>query len=566
MSLNSRVRADRPDLFKIVRRVLGVLVTLASVVLIYLALIVPDSVARPNEGVSIVGAFFRVPIEVVIGGAVLLALPVRWRRWVAALMGLGLGFVVVLKVINMGFLQVLGRRFNVIFDPPLLRDGYNALTESDGRTYANFAAVGAALLTLAALALCTLAVVRLANLTARYSGPARRTLVGMTAVWAALAVSGLTFFPNSPVASDTSADMLKNTAKSVPAALRDQRQFAAASASDRYRNTPAADLVSGLKGKDVIIGVVESYGRSALTDPAMNAIVDPALKAGEKKLASAGYSARTGWLTSSTFGGGSWLAHGSFQSGLWINTQQRYGQLTGSDRRTLTSAFHDSGWQTVGVEPGNTVAWPEAAFYGYDTVYDSRNMGYKGPRFGWSRMPDQYTLATFQREAYGKPHQPLMAEITLTSSHEPWTSVPEMVDWDSVGDGSVFAPMAANAQDRKKLWSNPEKTKLAYAKSVAYSVDSLLSWAEKYGDKNLVLVMFGDHQPMTVVSGVNASRDVPVTIIAHDKSVLDRIDDWRWATGLRPAATTPVWRMDQFRDKFFGAFGSRTGVALSAPR
>jgi hypothetical protein len=548
-----------------VRAVLGVALTVAAAVLVYLAMVVPEAVAKPKEGLDITGAFFRLPIEAIVGGAVLLALPARRRRPVAALMGLGLGFVVVLKILNMGFRQVLGRKFNLVLDPPLLRDGYNALTESDGRTYANLAAAGAALLTVAALVLCTLAVMRLARVTDRYAGPARRTLVGTTAVWLVLAISGITFFPNAPVASDTSADLLKTTVKSVPAALRDQRQFAAASRQDKFANVPAGELVSGLRGKDVVIGVVESYGRSALTDPAMSAIVDPALQAGQQKLASAGYVAKTGWLTSSTYGGGSWLAHASFQSGLWINSQQRYRQLTASDRLTLTRAFHEAGWQTTGIEPGNTVAWPESAFYGYDSVFDSRNLGYHGPRFGWSRMPDQYTLAAFQREVYGKPHKPLMAEITMTSSHEPWTSVPDTVDWDRIGDGSIFAPMAAKAQNRKALWGNPAKTQLAYATSIAYSVDSLLSWAQRYGDENLVLVMFGDHQPMSIVSGDNASHDIPVTIIAHDRSVLDRIGDWGWADGLKPGAGTPVWRMDEFRDKFFTAYGDRAGVALSAP-
>jgi hypothetical protein len=211
------------------------------------------------------------------------------------------------------------------------------------------------------------------------------------------------------------------------------------------------------------------------------------------------------------------------------------------------------------------VAWPEASFYKYDNVYDSRNLGYQGPKFGWSRMPDQYTLSAFQRNVYGKPHQPLMAEITLTSSHEPWTPLPSMVDWDRVGDGRVYGPMA-KGPSRQALWSNPKKTQIAYAKSVAYSVDSLLSWAQKYGDKNLVLIMFGDHQPMTIVSGSDASRDIPVTIIARDKSVLEKIDSWEWADGLKPDASTPVWRMDEFRDKFFTAFGKQNTVALPHPR
>jgi hypothetical protein len=549
-----------------VRTALGGVLTAAAAVLVYLALVVPDAIGRVKEGTFVGGAFLRVPIEIIIGGAILLALSPRWRRPAAFLFGAGLGVVVVLKVINVGFRQVLGRRFNVVLDPPLFKDGYNALTETDGKTYANLAVAGAVLLTLVALVVCTLAVIRLATVTARFANPARRTLVGLTAVWLALAVSGVTLFPNAPVASDSAADLLKATVKSVPTALRDQRQFAETSLNDPFRGVPPAELVSGLKDKDVVIGVVESYGRSALTDPAMNAVVSPALAADEKKLAAAGFAARSGWLTSSTYGGGSWLAHASFQSGLWINSQQRYRQLTAGDRITLTSAFHDAGWETVGMEPGNTVAWPEASFYGYDEVYDSRNMGYNGPRFGWSRMPDQYTLASFQKNAYSKRTKPLMAEITMTSSHEPWTNIPDMVDWDQIGDGSVFKPMAAKTLSRNTLWNDAAKTQNQYAKSIVYSVDTLVSWAAKYGDKNLVLIMFGDHQPMSVVSGNNASHDIPVTIIAHDRTVLDRLDDWHWADGLKPAASTPVWRMDEFRDKFFTAYRAEGGMAMPAHR
>ena len=153
----------------------------------------------------------------------------------------------------------------------------------------------------------------------------------------------------------------------------------------------------------------------------------------------------------------------------------------------------------MGIEPGNAKAWPEADFYGYDEVYDSRNLGYRGPRFGWSRMPDQYTLAQFQRSVYAQPnHAPLMAEVTLTSSHTPWTAVPEMLDWDTIGDGSVYAQMAGSFQQRSSLWKKKSTVRAAYAKSVAYSVDSLTSWAAKYGDDNLVMVFFGDHQAAPV--------------------------------------------------------------------
>ncbi|MGX6606595.1 sulfatase [Micromonosporaceae bacterium Da 78-11] len=561
MSLIKRPATDQPETDRPgpnrVRRLLGVGLTVLAAALVFAALVVPEQVARPKAGSFVPGAFLRIPIEGILGAALLLALPTRWRRRAAVVLGLGLGGLAVLKVVNMGFRAVLGRKFNPVLDWPLFQDGYNALTETDGRTTAVAAVIGAILLSVTLLALLSLAVVRLAKVTVRYSLPARRMLIGLSAVWIAFALTGTAFFPNAPVASDSAAALVKTTAKQIPAAIRDQRQFAEESRTDAFRSVPDTERLAGLRGRDMVVGVVESYGRSSLEDPSMAAIVDPVLSAGTAKLATAGYQARSGFLTSSTYGGGSWLAHGSFQSGLWINSQQRYRQLIASDRLTLTKAFQLGGWDTVGVEPGNTVAWPEGDFYGYDSVYDSRNLGYRGPRFGWSRMPDQYTLSAFQRNVYGKPHDPLMAEITLTSSHEPWTPIPQTVDWDLVGDGSIFRPMALEGENRNVLWKNAAKTRIEYAKSIAYSVDNLVSWAEKYGDDNLVLVFFGDHQPISLVSGDNASRDVPITIVAHDPAVLDRIAGWGWQDGLKPDPKAPVWRMDEFRDKFFAAFGAR---------
>ena len=40
--------------------------------------------------------------------------------------------------------------------------------------------------------------------------------------------------------------------------------------------------------------------------------------------------------------------------------------------------------------------WPEGQrFYGFDQMYDSRNVGYAGPRFSYARIPDQYTFRAF---------------------------------------------------------------------------------------------------------------------------------------------------------------------------
>jgi hypothetical protein len=48
---------------------------------------------------------------------------------------------------------------------------------------------------------------------------------------------------------------------------------------------------------------------------------------------------------------------------------------------------------------------------------------------------------------------------------------------------------------------------------------------------------------------------VPVTVVARDPAVLDRIAGWGWQDGLRPSPQAPIWRMDIFRDRFLTAFG-----------
>src|SRR5204863_8069875 len=122
----------------------------------------------------------------------------------------------------------------------------------------------------------------------------------------------------------------------------------------------------------------ESCGRAALEGPMSPGILG-VLASSDRQLAKAGYSARSAFLTSPVVGAGSWLAHGSVQSGVWLDGEQRYSQLLASNRLSLTRAFERGGWRTAFVIPATTVDWPEGArYYGFDQLYDSRNAGYKG--------------------------------------------------------------------------------------------------------------------------------------------------------------------------------------------
>jgi hypothetical protein len=546
--------AARPRLRGLLRRP-GVSrgLTVLAGVLVFAALIFPNVLSRLTPL-----AFVRIPIEGALVAGLLAALPGRARRIAGVVIGVLLGLLVIEKCLDMGFFDELNRPFDPVLDWVLFDDAYSFAVDAYGHAAALAAVAAILLLVVAVLAVSVWAVLRLGTLIGRHRRTSAFSAGGIAVAWALTLVLGSSITGAVPVAARSTVTYALDRARQARAGIADEAAFAKEVQADAFKTTPPAQLLSGLKGKDVIFTFVESYGRSAVEAPALADGVDRVLDDGTATLKAAGFAARSGWLTSPTFGGGSWLAHSTFESGLWINNEQRYRNLVSSDRRTLTSVFHADDWHTVSVMPGATRAWPEGTFYGYDTVWDSRNLGYNGPKFSWAPMPDQYTLKQLNTIEYQKPdRKPLMIEMPLVSSHTPWAPIPQYLDdWNQVGDGSIYTDMIKGGEKPKALWQNPHQVQQEYGRSIQYSITALVNWVRLYGDPNLVLVFLGDHQPSPIASGLDASHDVPISIVAKDPAVLDRITGWGWQDGLKPAPSTPVWPMSAFRDRFFTAFGS----------
>jgi hypothetical protein len=176
-------------------------------------------------------------------------------------------------------------------------------------------------------------------------------------------------------------------------------------------------------------------------------------------------------------------------------------------------------------------------------------------------MPDQYMFAALQRLELSKAHRrPLFAEVDTVSSHMPWNRVPRQIPWSQVGNGSIYnrIPMY---REPDSFWWHPNQVKAAYARSLEYSLNVLFSFVQHSSDKNLVLVAVGDEQPLPIVSGQGANHNVPISIIAHDPAVLERIAGWGWEPGLLPGPQAPVSPMSAFRDRFLTAFGSKPAAS-----
>ena len=540
--------------------------TVLAGLLVLLALTTPNRLQELEPA-----AFVRLPLEALVYLAVVLALPPslgRVRAPLALAAGVALGLTAVFKFLDMGFLEALNRPFDAVIDWRYAGSLVELVRDSFGNGLGTALLVVAALAAVALLVLLPLSVLRITRVAARHRGPASKAVAALASLWLVLAVLDVRGGAGTLASRDTAGYVYGQVSR-IPSELRDQREFTEAAQEDPLRRVPAQELLTGLRGKDVLFVFVESYGRVAVEGSSFSAGVNAVLASGTKQLKEAGFSSRSAFLTSPTFGALSWLAHATLQSGLWVDSQQRYDVLVTSSRLTLSRLFGRAGWRTVADVPANTKDWPQGAFYRYDHIYDSRNVGYEGPRFGYPTMPDQYTLDAFHRlELAQEQRRPVMAEIDLISSHAPWSRTPRMIDQSAVGDGSVYDGMPEQLPSETDIWPSPRRVQAAYGESIEYSLNALVSFVTTYGDDDLVVVLLGDHQPATIVSGEDAGRDVPIAIVSRDPAVLDTISGWGWNEGLRPKPEAPVWRMDAFRDRFLAAYGSsgETGPRAASAR
>src|SRR5690606_15778204 len=150
--------------------------------------------------------------------------------------------------------------------------------------------------------------------------------------------------------------------------------------------------------------------------------------------------------------------------------------LTTSDRMALTSYFRRAGdWRTAGIVPGVRRAWPAGEFCGLDDIYDSGHLSYPAPCLTWTPGPDRFISEPSGRlESAQQDRPPVMAEISLASSHNPWSPIARMIDWEDLGDGSVFHRIKGEGTGPKEVWKSPESIRTEYRRAVEYSLRSLI--------------------------------------------------------------------------------------------
>jgi hypothetical protein len=553
-----------------VRGVLAGALTVVALLFLWAALAGPDQPIQFR-----LTGLLRLPLELFVLIAAAAVMPPRARRVLVWIVGPLIGLVIVLKILNIGFFAAFDRPFDPYQDVSYTGVGVETLRASLGDGDANLILAIVGLFVIGLPILATLALRRLARVAAEHRSWSLRAVTGLGAVWVLCLALGVQFIARTPIASTSAASLVIGQVSAFAADIQDHAVFAKEISQDRFAATPGDQLLTGLRGTDVLLVFVESYGQVSVQGSSFSPAIDAVLANGTRELRTAGFSTRSAFITAPNFGGISWLAHSTLQSGVWVNTPGRYDQLIASHRFTLSDAFNRAGWRTVYDAPADNRFWPPGkTFYHFDKLYNEHDLGYRGPKYAYAPMPDQYVLAALQRLELAKRHRrPLFAQVNLVSSHTPWTRIPQLIPWSEVGNGSIFNRIATEHEGDDSLsfsgaWSwldinGSAVVRAAYAKTIEYTMRALVSFLAHYRDPNLVVVALGDEQPWTIVSGDDPSHEVPISIIAQDPTVFKRIAGWGWNAGLQPSPRAPVWPESVFRDRLLTAFGPRPATAGS---
>lgn len=532
---------------------------LVATLVLHLVLIQPN-----HPGAMTWGAVFVFPLELPFLILALVALgQTRAARVLRALAVAALTLIVVLKTADFVSFKALSRGFNPIADVFLVDAFVRLLSGAVGPVLAGLAVLAACLAVAAVAALlwwsmgvwarCALppSVARGAAVAAGLAGVVMVADAGRT--------MGAWSLPFNPPGIAFTARVGAERVQMVQTTLSELAEFRTAMREDPF--VQSGPLLGAID-RDVLVIFVESYGRTSFDTPQFAETHRATLERYEARLSDLGLSMRSGFLTSPTRGGQSWLAHATLANGLWIDSQIRYGAALSSGRDTLFHIAARNGFHTAAVMPQITMDWPEADRMGFETVLPAAALGYQGLPFNWVTMPDQFTLSALdQLLRMREQERPVFAQIALSSSHAPWTPIPEVLAWDEIGDGSVYNDVAVSGDPPDVVWRDRDRVRDQYRLAIDYALQTVLEYAALHASEPPLLLIIGDHQAAGFVA-LDERSDVPIHVIGPEHLVTP-LSGLAPDAGLLPASDLAPADMAGLRDEFLRVYSTSVSAELA---
>jgi hypothetical protein len=206
--------------------------------------------------------------------------------------------------------------------------------------------------------------------------------------------------------------------------------------------------------------------------------------------------------------------------------------------------------------PGLRQSWPEGVFYGFDDIYGADRLAYRGPEFGWFAIPDQYSLERLDAlEVDRSPRAPLFVFFPTLTTHFPFNPTPPyQPDWRRIAtDHPYDGPEIVRAYAREPDWMNFLP---GYVDAMSYEFDTLAGYLRRSTNRDVVMILLGDHQPPALVSGEDATWNVPVHVITSRVPILEQLLTRGFRRGLTPQPPAAA-RMHALLPILLAAFGDR---------
>ena len=311
--------------------------------------------------------------------------------------------------------------------------------------------------------------------------------------------------------------------------------------------------LKGLAGADLLVFMVESYGRTVFTRPRYRPAMEATLADFSKRLEPHGFQALSTYLLSPTYGGSSWLAHDTLESGVRVANDLEDAALLRSALPPMASYFRANGYRTVSVMPGTRFSFPQGAYFAYEQVYYAGDFGYRGPTFGWAPMPDQFVLDWVRRREFTRRGQPLFVRYVLVSSHAAFNIQPPFIpDWDLIGDGRIYNDLAPVYYPI--YWPDLQNAGEAYLRSLDYEFQTIGDYLVKYVTTDSLIIVMGDHQPNLQLTAPNEPWSVPVHVISRNPRLLDPFRKRGYTPGPIPTQPLPHAGTETFLQGFLEDF------------
>jgi hypothetical protein len=280
---------------------------------------------------------------------------------------------------------------------------------------------------------------------------------------------------------------------------------------------------------------MESYGAVTYDRGEFREPLAPARTRFAADVAASGRQVVSAFVTSPTFGGSSWLAHVSLMSGVEVRNEETNAVLMSQrDRDTIVATFGRAGYHAMAVMPGLSSELPEGAFYRFARINGELSLQYQGPQFGWWAIPDQYAIGMIDRLDPRPDAGPRrFVFFPTTSTHAPFgPTAPYQPDWTRLLSKEPYD----EADVERAFEHQPEWLDLgpSYVNAVAYALTSFGGYLRHQRGRDLVMVLIGDHQPASAVSGEGASWDVPVHIVTNRPEIVQRLVARGFTPGMNP--------------------------------